>query len=289
MLKEKLTEAINAKDNDLKSFIWKFPREENGTQKEIRLVDATEEQLRGFYKHAMSMLHNTSSKNPGRYIVRKITRDQMDRCNAEIFLREYCKGTFTGGERCAQFTIVRNIQDKLNENREKFPESKLKEISIKELMPRVPDEYSTLSIDLIRSCGLDQLGALNTAHISYKFITSLGVFITNEEVKKLIEQNERGRYLHKENLVKEALGIKPDYVLRLNPRGLSFSELRSMIKLKGSPLKKYSSLSTDQLLTLRNKVLFRFEQKINHQIEQWEENIRQIKKVAESKGFTLDK
>lgn len=287
MLKEKLTEAINAKDNDLKSFVWKFPREENGTQKEMRLVDATEEQLRGFYKHAMSMLHNTSTKNPGRYIVRKITRDQMDRCNVELFLRYYRRGDFTGGTAVPQYIISRNIQDKINENKDKFPESKLKETPISELLPKIPSEYSNLSIDLVRACGLDQLGALNTSHISYKFITSLGVYITNEEVKELIEQNERGRYLNKENLIKETLGIKPDYNLRINPRGLSFSELRSMIKLKATPLKKYSSLTTEQLLTLRNKILFRFEQKINHQIEQWEENIRQIKKVAESKGFTL--
>lgn len=289
MFKEKLTEAINAKTNDVNSFVWKYPRDEQGNQRAVRLVDVTEEELQGFYNHAMSMLYNTSTKNPGRYVVRQITRDQMDRCNAELFLRDYRKGTFTGGTPISQFIISRNIQDMINKNKEQFPESKLKEIPIKELLPRIPSEYSNLSIDLVRACGLDQLGLINTAHISYKFITSLGVYITKEEVRELTEKSERNKYLSKENLIKETLGIKPDYPLSINPRGLSYTELRSMIRLKNTPIKKYSGLTTDQLLTLRNKVLFRFEQKINHQIEQWEENIRQIKMVAESKGYTLDK
>ena len=289
MLKEKLTEAINAKTNDINSFIWKYKRNEKGTQDVIRLVDATKEQLNEFYKQAMSMLYNSNAKTPGRYVVRSITRDQMNKCHAELFLREYRKGTFTGGVPCSQFTISRGIQDKINEDKTKFPESKLKEISISELMPRVPSEYHNLSIDLVRACGLDQLGVLNTSHISYKFIVSLGVFITKEEVNALIEQDERNRYLSKENLVKESLGLRSDYNLKINPKGLSYPELKSMIKLKNTYIKKYSSLTTEQLLTLRNKILFRFEQKVNHQIEQWEEIIRQIKKVAEAKGYTLDK
>ena len=51
--------------------------------------------------------------------------------------------------------------------------------------------------------------------------------------------------------------------------------------------KKYSELTTDQLVTLRNKVLFRLEQEVNYHITSWEERIRQIKMVAESKGITL--
>ena len=47
-MKEKLTEAINARNNDIKSFIWKFARRPDGTQPEIRLVDATPEQLKTF-------------------------------------------------------------------------------------------------------------------------------------------------------------------------------------------------------------------------------------------------
>ena len=61
-VKEKLEEALAAKDNNIKSFVWKGEREEvNGEriQPEYRLVDCTEEQLRKFYQHCKSMLYNT--------------------------------------------------------------------------------------------------------------------------------------------------------------------------------------------------------------------------------------
>ena len=52
--------------------------------------------------------------------------------------------------------------------------------------------------------------------------------------------------------------------------------------------KKYSELTTDQLSTLRNKVLFRLENEVMFHIEQWEERIRQIELVAQSRGITLE-
>ena len=55
-LKEKLTEAINARNNDVKSFVWKLARKADGTQEEVRLVDATPEQLQQFFNHCHSML-----------------------------------------------------------------------------------------------------------------------------------------------------------------------------------------------------------------------------------------
>ena len=72
--------------------------------------------------------------------------------------------------------------------------------------------------------------------------------------------------------------------LTIKPTGLSFNELRAMVNLKS---KKYSELTTDQLTTLRNKVLFKLEDEVMYHIKQWEERIRQIKLVAESKGMTL--
>ena len=57
-----------------------------------------------------------------------------------------------------------------------------------------------------------------------------------------------------------------------------------MLTLKS---KKYSDLTTDQLLTLRNKVLYRFLDEIDYHINQWEERIEQLEKVANLKGFSL--
>ena len=79
IVKEKLEEALAAKDNNIKSFIWKGAKEEFGGEKvqsEYRLVDCTEEQLRSFYQHCKSMLYNTDKAHPGRYTLLDIIKDQ---------------------------------------------------------------------------------------------------------------------------------------------------------------------------------------------------------------------
>ena len=50
-ISEKLNEAMKAKKNDVKSFVWKLAKKSDRTQEEILLVDATPEQLNTFYKH----------------------------------------------------------------------------------------------------------------------------------------------------------------------------------------------------------------------------------------------
>ena len=40
VMKEKLTEAINARNNDIKSFVWKFARKSDGTQPEMQLQNS---------------------------------------------------------------------------------------------------------------------------------------------------------------------------------------------------------------------------------------------------------
>ena len=57
-----------------------------------------------------------------------------------------------------------------------------------------------------------------------------------------------------------------------------------MLNLK---TKKYSELTTEQLVLLRNKVLFYFIEELERHIEQWEERISQIKKVCEARNITL--
>jgi hypothetical protein len=57
-----------------------------------------------------------------------------------------------------------------------------------------------------------------------------------------------------------------------------------MLTLKN---KKYSDLTTEQLVTLRNKVLYRYDSVVRQHIYQWNEKIRQIELVAKEKGFVL--
>jgi hypothetical protein len=57
-----------------------------------------------------------------------------------------------------------------------------------------------------------------------------------------------------------------------------------MISLKS---KKYSEMSTIQLKTLRNRILFSLENDVRFHIQQWESRERQIKMVLESKGCKI--
>ena len=94
-----------------------------------------------------------------------------------------------------------------------------------------------------------------------------------------------GAFPDLENIIKERLNIKNTVRLTVKPTGLNFNELRAMVNLRP---KKYSELTTDQLMVLRNKVLFRLENEVLFQIDQWEERIRQLKLVAENRGITLE-
>jgi 3-hydroxyacyl-CoA dehydrogenase len=55
-----------------------------------------------------------------------------------------------------------------------------------------------------------------------------------------------------------------------------------MLQLKN---KKYSDMTTEQLLALRNRILFNLENEVKHHVRQWEARIEQIDEVLKYKGF----
>ena len=285
MLKEKLTEAINAKNNDVNTFVWKLARKSDGSQEEIRLVDATPEQLNTFYKHCNSMLYSTDKLNPGRYVLLDIIKDQREKCNVELYLRKLKDGSLTGGNGYPRHLYCQDVLSCINQNKSVFPQSKLNELSIGLITGGLPREFERISIASVIDGCLDQLGILDSRHITFSFILNMGIFLTPEEMKEFTEKDKDGNTRSKLEVIKERLNIKPSVRLTVKPSGLNFTELRAMLNLKP---KKYSALTTDQLVTLRNKVLFRLEQEVNFHIDQWEERKSQIEKVAEYKGITLE-
>lgn len=285
MLKEKLTEAINAKNNDVNTFVWKLARKSDGSQEEIRLVDATPEQLNTFYKHCNSMLYSTDKLNPGRYVLLDIIKDQREKCNVELYLRKLKDGSLTGGNGYPRHLYCQDVLSCINQNKSIFPQSKLNELSIGLITGGLPREFERISIASVIDGCLDQLGILDSRHITFSFILNMGIFLTPEEMKEFTEKDQDGNTRSKLEVIKERLNIKPSVRLTVKPSGLNFTELRAMLNLKP---KKYSALTTDQLVTLRNKVLFRLEQEVNFHIDQWEERKSQIEKVAEYKGITLE-
>jgi hypothetical protein len=51
---------------------------------------------------------------------------------------------------------------------------------------------------------------------------------------------------------------------------------------------KYSDMTTEQLITLRNKVLLRFQREIDGHIYSWRRLQKQIELVAKSKGIEIN-
>lgn len=100
----------------------------------------------------------------------------------------------------------------------------------------------------------------------------------------MTEKTPSGEFREKAEVARERLGLKPSVNLYMTPKGLSFAQLRAMVNLKS---KKYSELTTPQLETLRNRILFSLEDEVKFHIGQWETRKNQIKMVCDAKGYTL--
>lgn len=284
VMKDKLMEAIETKNNDIKSFVWKLARKTDGTQEEIHLVDATPEQLNHFYKHCMSMLHSTDKLNPGRYVLLDIISEQRKKCNVELFLRKLESGEICAGKPYPRHLYLQDLRAYMNAHKADFPSKELKNISIAACTGGLPREFERLSIEEVLDACLDGLGFFNNKHITFSFILNLGVYLTPAEMKEFDEKDKDGNTRSKLEIIKERLNIKNTVRLTVKPTGLNFNELRAMVNLKP---KKYSELTTDQLTVLRNKVLFRLENEVMFHIDQWEERIHQLKLVADNRGIPL--
>lgn len=285
-MREKLMEAIEAKNNDIKSFVWKLARDkQTGEQEEIRLVDATPKQLMQFYNHCQSMLHSNDKLNPGRYVLLNIIEEQRKKCNVEIFLRKLESGSICAdGQPYPRHLYIQDLRAYMNAHKNEFPSSELKNISIASCTGGLPREFERISIEEVLDGGLDQLGYFDNKHITFSFILNMGVYLTPAEMKEFDEKDKDGNTRSKLEVIKERLNIKNTVRLTVKPTGLNYSELRAMVTLKP---KKYSELTTDQLVVLRNKVLFRLENEVNFHIDQWEERMRQLELVADSRGIDL--
>ena len=283
IIRERLEEAIASKKADIKSFVWKGEKKEvNGvlTQEEIRLIDADENQLKKFYNHCMSMLYNEDKQNPGRYLLLNIIKDQIERCNCELFLRwlEQEKGK-------PRFTFLSDIRTILDNNKDSIPDTK--SVPISAIVGGCPDEFKDIPISLVIEACIDRLGYFNKQHITLSFIIKQGLWFTQQELKDLTERNEDGTIKDRIEVVKERLGLelKPNINLYITPKGLTFGQLKAMLLLRS---KKYSELTTDQLKTLRNVILFALSDEVRFHINQWESRITQLKEVAKFKGITLE-
>jgi len=280
ILGERLTEAIKSKKNDINTFVWKGEKKEIGgkfVQDEVLLIDCTQEELQEHYNYCKTMLYNQDKVKPGRYVLLSIINDQMDRCNTELFLR-WLKTEKQKG----MFTFAAELKRVIDDNKEVITD--LKAYPISGMVSGIPDEFSNISVNLVLDGCLDKLGRFDKRHITLTFILKQGVWCTPDELKELTIINSDGTVRDRLEVIKENLLINNNLSLKITPKGLTYSQLRSMTTLKS---KKYSQLTTDQLKVLRNRILFALGDECRFHIKQWEQRMNQIEMVAEAKNFTL--
>lgn len=272
MLGEKLKEALSKKENDINTFIWKGDktRDANGNviQEEYKMVDCSVEQLKQFYKVCETMLYNSSDpKNLGRYNVLNEIADQRERCNTELFLR------WLEHEGTPRYTFNVALRNFLNNN----PQVDPKVEAIKVAVGGCPKEYEDLKIEMVLDGCIDSLGILNKQHITLKFILRQGIWFSADEAKKLAKEGVTDKLEY----VRKYLGLKSAPELKINPKGLTLDQMFSMITLRA---RKYSEMTTTQLKVLNNKVLFALENNVRFHIKQWEQRMKQIQLVLQSKN-----
>ena len=286
MMKEKLEEAFkrrdNARDNAIETFVWKGERKtlSDGTytQEEKLLIDCSQEELQDHYDHCNSMLYSTDRVHPGRKVLLDIIQDQRNRCNAELFVRH-----IETLEHISRFSFMASLRT-FRDNNPSIGLDALVSQTITDLSKEENAEYGNLPIGLILDTCLDKLGKFDRTHITLAFILKQGLWFTPEESKDLTEHTLDGNIRDRKEVVRERLNLRPDINLYTSPKGLSYTQLRAMVTLKS---KKYSDLTTIQLETLRNRILFSLEDDVRFHISQWETRKSQIEKVAAFKGYSV--
>jgi hypothetical protein len=181
------------------------------------------------------------------------------------------------------FTTNKDLLDYILAAKKQYEATDSNEISA--IITGVPTVFERITIgDLLNAC-FDKLGTFNKKLLSDKFILSQGIWLTDDEKKELTEYESDGTMRKWLDVVKERLFL-PNIRLRIDQKGLSYTEFRALIQMDKLP--KISSLSTATLKLLRDKILLLLEGDLNYHIDKWTEILEQIKKVADYKGVILN-
>ena len=269
-----LKNAMANKTNDLNQYVWK-----GKDGKEIRLLDMSPDELQKVYNHTTDMLYNTNKYTPGKLQVKKNIRTLISHCNAEL-LKRYIIHECSVDILKSPIEIIQFIRDSKKANNLTDTDS------VTTLFNHLPKEFESITLDLLLSSCLDQLDIINRKMISDNFILSQGIWLTDSEKFDLTEYDSNGQIRPWMEVIKERL-ILPNIKLRVDPKGFSYAEFRALIHL--SPLPKISTLPTETLRLLRDKVFILLDADTDYHINKWETIKDNIEKVAEYKKITLVK
>lgn len=282
LMEEKLKEAIEKKQQDITSFVWKGSKELDMfgkyKQTERKLVTMSEGELKDCYDHCKTMLFNKDPQNPGRYVVLELIADQRDRAGAELFLR-YVEQKHN----LTRFTLLGSINEFLKNNRDALKNYKT---LVENVITSAPNEFTKIPLNMVVDGCLDRLGTFNKKHITRTFILKQGIWLTPTESKELIEYHEDGTVKDRLEVIRERLNIKEVEKLYINSKGLNYTQMRAMLNIK--PNRKYLDLTTAQLETLRYRILFNLEETVKEHIAAWERRMEEIELVAQHNKYNLD-
>lgn len=281
LMGERLKEAMNKKQPDVTSYVWKGNKvlDENGRyrQTETKLINMTEEELSKCYEYCKTMLFNTSTKDPGRYIVLESISEQKNKCGAELFLR------YLDQEKSlSRFTLLTAINEFQKNNKESLKGIKP---TVEDVFTGILEKYTKIPLSLIIDGCLDRLGTFNKKPITRALILKQGIWLTPAESKDLIEYNADGSVRDRLEVIRERLNIKDVEKLYINSKGLNYTQMRAMLNIK--PNKKYMDLTTTQLETLRYRILFNLEEIVKEHISAWEKRMEEIEQVSRYKNYSI--
>lgn len=279
-----LKQAFDAKKPDYSSFVWKGEKRKDGdkyVQDNERIDSMTSKRLKECYKHCEKMLYSEDPKHLGRYNVLEEVTEQIRKCNTELLLRYFENSYLRNENRPAtkRFSLMISLRELMKNN----PEiSEWDKVAISHFSENVPEEFLDITVsDVLDGC-TDNLGAFDKQHLTMTFITKMGLWFTKAEENEFKCNNNSERL----KIAKERLHLPEKLILRFSEKGLSYHEMRAMLILPKK--QKYSDMTTEQLYTLRNKVLLRLSREIDGHIFSWKRLMKQIELVAKSKGIDLN-
>lgn len=283
---DKLKEALREKENDVNTFVWRYPKDrDNGNaQDEVKLMDCSQEQLQEFYDHCESMLRNNDKLNPGRYNVLALIKSQKDKIGAELLLREMQQAN----KNFTRYALNEAIIEFIDKNKENGVEINPEVSTFGQYYEYdISTKYNKINLQLILDACNDRLGVFDNSHLTKSFLLKRGVWFDRDDVQKLKTfalKNGINSKTPRLEVARQYLKLKDYQVLKQNSRGLTVEELRLMLILRPSKIK---DLTTEQLEILRYKLLLDLERNVRDHIERWETLESQIKKVAKVKKFTI--
>lgn len=266
---EMLSSAIEKSSSKIENFVWK--KSDGST---VKLVDMSIDDLTKAYNHADSMLHSENAYHPGKYVVRKNIQNMYANCNAELLLRYILYVS-----NIEQLKTKKDIVDVINEYRNVLHIKDNDYVTV--IFDNLPTAFEKVTIEkLVRAC-LDSLEPFNRRLISNDFIIGRGLWLTEKEKQDLIEYDEHGNKKNRLEVIKERLFLGNVH-LRIDQRGLTYNEFRSLVQL--SPRIKFSAIPTATLELLRDKILLMLDNELNYHIQKWTSIQENIKKVLDFKN-----